>query len=158
MWSSCDYFNQSEPSWHSAVIPMCQCQIHPCWLQRQEDVDASGFEWIHEFMILRQSQSQHSWRPFPLHIYAQTHRNLSVNFWPSLFKNQHLKVTIGTQLWVLPFCVWQSVTSWTRHAGVTEVSTMPQANPLLLFIGREWTNMAAPFKNSNYKQISTLVA
>ena len=44
-WSSRDYLDQSEPGWHSVAPPMCQCQAHPCWSQRPEDVDASRFEY-----------------------------------------------------------------------------------------------------------------
>ena len=51
-----------------------------------------------------------------------------------------------TQLCALPFCVWHSVsvTSWTRPACVAEVYILSGANSFLLFIGKEWANLAAP--------------
>ena len=47
-----------------------------------------------------------------------------------------------TQQWALPFCV--SLTSWSGTACVAEVYGTSWASLLLLFIGKERTNMAVP--------------
>ena len=70
--------------------------------------------------------------------------------WEYTCINQHLKAANMSQwLWALSCCVYvcvsASVTSWTRSVRGTEVYIMQWANLFLLFISREWTNMAAPW-------------
>ena len=77
----------------------------------------------------------------PLKKKKKNHGTFSV-FIFQYVNNWHLKV-IKTQLWVL---LYLCVTSWMHPPSVAAVYIMSRANFYLLFIGKEWTNMAAPWE------------